>query len=54
MAVLPNHLRVRVLKVRYELGLEIGWSNDDENFTVKARQGSNKEKKAEKKVLQPI
>jgi hypothetical protein len=51
MAVLHNHLRVRVLKVRYELGLEIGWSNDDETLTVKAQQGSSKVRKAQKQVL---
>jgi hypothetical protein len=49
MAVLMNHLRVRVSKVRYRLGWEIGWSNDDENFMVKVQRGCIKEKKAENK-----
>jgi hypothetical protein len=48
MAVLPNHLRVRVLKVRYQLGWEIEWSNDDKNFTVKVRWGCHKERKTQK------
>jgi hypothetical protein len=46
MAVLPNHLRVRVSKVWYWLGWEIGWSNDNANITVNAWQDSSKERKA--------
>jgi hypothetical protein len=34
--------------VWYQLGLEIGWNNEDENFTVKAQWGSSKERKAQK------
>jgi hypothetical protein len=54
MAILPNLLWVMVSKVRYQLGLEIRWNNEDENFTVKVRRGSSKERKAQKQVLQPI
>jgi hypothetical protein len=50
MVVLLNHPWVRVLKVRYRLGWEIGWSNDDANFTENAWQGSRKEGKAQNKL----
>jgi hypothetical protein len=47
MAVLSNHLWVRVSKVWYWLEWEIGWSNDNANFTENVWQGSGMERKAQ-------
>jgi hypothetical protein len=53
MAISLNYLHVRVSKVRYRLGLDIGLGNKDWIIIENAWRGSSKVKKGSKQGLHP-